>query len=136
MGTSPWTADSVSGQGCSERRARARPCLEQSPGKKPKGKDRVMSPDQVGQRQALRQDQLQFMGCQRWSEPRWRKQGCRGRTAQEEEWIGPIVLAAAVVLTLLTLIRSHAAAGEAPSVSPTPGQTLDMEDHKMGSTRF
>lgn len=56
------------------------------------------------------------------------------RTAQEEEATGGIILAAAVVLTLLTLIRSHGAAGEA--VPPSPGQILDMEDYRVGKTRF
>lgn len=48
--------------------------------------------------------------------------------------IGGIILAAAVVSTLLTLIRSHGAAKQA--VPPTPGQTLDMEDYRMGNIRF
>lgn len=43
------------------KEGRDRPCLEQSPGKKPKGKDGAMSPDQVWRWQAWRQGHLK--GC-------------------------------------------------------------------------
>lgn len=66
----------------------------------------------------------------------------RKSRAAEEELLGPIFPAAAVVLTLLTLSRSLAAAGEAavyttyPQPPQSRGQIPDTEDGGLQNGKY